>query len=131
MLFVVRMDNNLLTYILTTPNLDTMGHRWVGMLASFEFALEYQKGADNRVADALSWVPICHNHEMVWSLMEGAIVVVTDQGKAEANEELLCEHVHLKNEVQVQAAKLAPIHVVDWKEAQEADAVLAACRKWL
>ena len=36
--FVVRMDNNLLTYILTTPNLDATGHRWVGMLASFEFA---------------------------------------------------------------------------------------------
>ena len=25
--FVVRMDNNLLTYVLTTPNLDTTGHR--------------------------------------------------------------------------------------------------------
>ena len=52
--FVVRMDNNPLMYILTTPNLDATGHRWVGTLASFEFALEYQKGADNRVADALS-----------------------------------------------------------------------------
>ena len=45
--FVVRMDNNPLTYILTTPNLDTTGHRWVDALALFEFALEYQKGADN------------------------------------------------------------------------------------
>ena len=52
--FVVQTDNNSLTYILTTPNLDATGHRWVGMLASFEFTLEYQKGADNRVADALS-----------------------------------------------------------------------------
>ena len=54
MLFVVRMDNNPLMYILTTPNLDTTGHRWVGMLASFESALEYQKRADNGTADALS-----------------------------------------------------------------------------
>ena len=45
--FVVRMDNNPLTYILTTPNLDAMGHRSVGALASFEFSLEYQKGVDN------------------------------------------------------------------------------------
>ena len=59
--FVVRMDNNPLMYVLTTPNLDITGHRWVGELASFEFALEYQKGADNGAADALSWVPICHN----------------------------------------------------------------------
>ena len=43
-LFMVKMDNNPLTYVLTTPNLDAMGHRWVGVLASFEFELEYQKG---------------------------------------------------------------------------------------
>ena len=55
----------------------------------------------------------------------------TDRGEAEASEELLCEHMHLENEAQIQAAKLAPLHVVDWGEAQEADAVLAACRKWL
>ena len=58
--FVVQTDNNLLTYVLTTPNLDAMGHRWVGVLASFQFELEYQKGADNRAADALSRVPINH-----------------------------------------------------------------------
>ena len=56
--FMVKMDSNLLTYILTTPNLNVTGHRWVGVLASFEFKLEYQKGLENRVADALSHVPI-------------------------------------------------------------------------
>ena len=131
MLFVVRMYKNPLMYILTTPNLDATGHRWVGMLASFEFALEYQKGADNRVADALSWVPIHHNHKTVHSLMEGAVVGDVDWSEVEANEELLCEHVHLENEAWVQAAKLAPIHIVDWGEAEEVDAVLAACQKWL
>ena len=35
--FVVRTNNNPLTYVLTMPNLDTMGHRWVGMLALFKF----------------------------------------------------------------------------------------------
>ena len=30
--FTVRMDNNPLTYILTTPNLDACGHRWVSSL---------------------------------------------------------------------------------------------------
>ena len=48
------------------------------MLASFKFAIEYQKGADHRAADALSWVPIHHNREMVRSLMEGAIVGAMD-----------------------------------------------------
>ena len=76
--FVVRTDNNPFTYILTTPNLDATGHRWVGTLASFKFTLEYQKGAVNGVADALSRVPIHHNCEMVCSLMEGAIVSTVD-----------------------------------------------------
>ena len=59
--FVVRTDNNLLTCVLATPNLDAMGHQWVGALASFQLELEYQKGADNRAADALSQVPISHS----------------------------------------------------------------------
>ena len=45
--FVVHTDNNPLTYMLMRPNLDATGHRWVGALASFQFELEYQKGANN------------------------------------------------------------------------------------
>ena len=72
--FVVQTDNNPLTYVLMTPNLDTTGHQWVGTLASFEFKLEYQKGADNGATDALSQVPMSHSQETVQSLLEGAIV---------------------------------------------------------
>ena len=52
--FTVRTDNNPLTYILTTPNLDACGHRWVTSLAQFSFKIEYLKGTDNKVADVLS-----------------------------------------------------------------------------
>ena len=52
--FLVRTDNNPLTYIMMTPNLDVIGHQWVGVLTCFSFKLEYQKGYDNTVADALS-----------------------------------------------------------------------------
>ena len=45
--FTVCTNNNPLTYILTTPNLDAMGHRWVSALARFDFKLEYLCGADN------------------------------------------------------------------------------------
>ena len=51
---LVRMDNNLLTYLMSTPNLDPTGYRWVGTLVQFNFELEYQKGCDNTVVDALS-----------------------------------------------------------------------------
>ena len=73
LLFMVQTDNNPLTFMLTTPNLDATRHRWVGTLASFQFKLEYQKGANNGTADALSWVPISHSQETIQSLLEGVI----------------------------------------------------------
>ena len=42
--FLVRTDNNPLTYIMSTPNLDATGHHWVSALAKYDFQLEYQKG---------------------------------------------------------------------------------------
>ena len=54
--FMVRSDNNPLTYIMTTPNLDAMGHQWVNALAGFDFKIEYLKGTHNKVADVLSHV---------------------------------------------------------------------------
>ena len=54
--FVVRTDNNPLTYIFSSTSLDATGQRWVGKLADYNFSLEYQKGKDNTVADFLSRV---------------------------------------------------------------------------
>ena len=101
------------------------------MLALFQFKLEYQKGTNNGAVDALSWVPISHSWETVQSLVEGVIVGVANRGEAKASEELLKEHERLSQEARVQAAKLEPMHIVDWEEAQEADAALATCHKWL
>ena len=42
--FVVRTDNNPLTYIFSSTSLDAAGQRWVGKLADYNFSLEYQKG---------------------------------------------------------------------------------------
>ena len=52
--FTVLTDNNPLTYILTTPNLDALGHHWVAALAGYNMTIKYLKGSDNKVADALS-----------------------------------------------------------------------------
>ena len=56
--FVMKTDNNQLTYILTIPNLDATQHHWVESLAGFTFNTEYQKGRDSAVADALSHVAL-------------------------------------------------------------------------
>ena len=42
--FLVKTDNNPLTYIMTTTNLDATGGQWLGALVKFNFWLEYQKG---------------------------------------------------------------------------------------
>ena len=86
---MVQTDNKPLTYMLTMPNLDATGHQWVGMLASFQFKLEYQNGANNGATDAFSWVPISHSWETVQSLLEGAIVGAADMGEVRASQELL------------------------------------------
>ena len=52
--FKVKTDNNPLTYVMTSPNLDATGHQWVAALANFNMSLEYQKGSNNKVANCLS-----------------------------------------------------------------------------
>ena len=52
--FTMQTDNNPLTYMLMTPNLDATKHHGVSALAGFNFRLEYLCCADNRVADVLS-----------------------------------------------------------------------------
>ena len=54
--FLVKTDNNPLTYIMMTPNVDATGHQWVRTLVRLNFKLEYQQGCDNTVADVLSQV---------------------------------------------------------------------------
>ena len=55
--FVVRTDNNPLTYVLTTAKLDAVGHRWLADLSTYDFELIYKSGKTNIDADALSRLP--------------------------------------------------------------------------
>ena len=55
--FTMRTDNNPLTYVMTTPNWDAIGHRWVAAMAGYNMTIEYLKGTDNKVADLMSQVP--------------------------------------------------------------------------
>ena len=54
------MENNALMYFLSLPNIDTMKQRWINELAKCDFSLEYQKGKNNIVADALSRIKETH-----------------------------------------------------------------------
>ena len=54
-----------------TPNLDASGHQWVDALAWFNFELEYQKGLNNTVADALSQATTQLDPDKVKSILNG------------------------------------------------------------
>ena len=69
--FLVRTNNNPLTYIMSTPNLDATVHCWVSALAKYNFQLEYQKGQDNAAADALSQVTTHFEPEAVQAILDG------------------------------------------------------------
>ena len=69
--FLVKTDNNPLTYIMTTPNHNASGHQWVGALARFNFQLEYQKGHDNTVADVLRRITTGLDPNIVRSILDG------------------------------------------------------------
>ena len=126
--FMVKTDNNPLTYVLTTPNLDAMGHCWVGVLAFFKFELEYQEGLENRVADASSHIPVRHDHRTMKSLMEGAVMGTSSRCEAQASDASRKGHERLREKAHLQATKLAPMHMVDWMELQDSDPMLATCK---
>ena len=141
--FVVRTDNNPLTYIFSSANLDAAGQRWVARLTSYNFSLEYQKGKDNTVADFLSrmnerlpdeevqeylnQIP----HPGVKAVLDNAITSIEE--RAEQGVRLTPVHREGSPEVAVEArpARLATTNVTDWKQEQKEDPVLYQVAKHL
>ena len=100
--FLVKTDNNPLTYIMTTPNLDATGHRWVSALAKYDFWLEYQKGRDNAVADALSQVTTRLGPEAVQAVLDGATMGASQRAEGE-DPTVIKGDQQMEREVQVTA----------------------------
>ena len=123
--FLARTDNNPLTYIMTTPNLNATGHQWVGALVRFNFQLEYQKGWDNTVADILSWITTHLNLKAVRSILDE--VTLGAAHRAEGYDPAVVEGDHgMEKEVCVTArCVLVEMHMTDWAEAQREDPVLS------
>ena len=111
---------------MTTPNLDTTGHWWVGALAKFNFQLEYQKGQDNTVADALSWITTRLRPEAMQSVLDGATLGATQRAKGDDSAVVEGDQEKEK-EVWVTAEwVLVEMHVTDWATAQREDPELDA-----
>ena len=77
--FKVHTDNNPLMYYLTSPNVDATKQRWINQLAKYGFSLEYQKGKNNTVADALSRIKEEHlSDEETEKVLEAVPVIPGD-----------------------------------------------------
>ena len=134
--FVVKTDNNPLTYILTTPNLDATWHHCMELLAGFTFSIEYQTGRDNAVADALSHVASKLNVEAVKSILER--VTVGTAGRTDAHDPVVAEaneRIHKQVEetaVQAWATHMHEnLHVTDLVAAQQEDPILKIVMEWI
>ena len=136
--FTVRTDYNPLTYILMTPNLDALGHRWVAALASYNMKLEYLKGSDNKVADALSQVSMQKlDEKTVTELLNYARNGSAPWAKT-ANIHVIEEGECVDQEVIVWYTQIVKQHRnfrnlanQDWVIAQSKDPVIPHVIKWI
>ena len=134
--FVVHTDNNPLTYIFSTANLDAAGQRWVAYLASYNFALEYQKGKDNTVADFLSHMDDCLMegevqdylsripYPGVKAVLDNAITPLVDRAEQGVWPNPGCQNACHEETLDARPARLATTNVTDWKLEQKEDPVL-------
>ena len=144
--FLVRTDNNLLTYVLMMPNLDAVGHRWVVAMAGYNFEIQYICGSDNKVADALSHIGGCLDEDDIKELLDqGAIkellshAVRYSMPRAESDDPRVTqEHEKAKGEIIMQVRMLAETkknyqNLADsqWVVAQCDDQAIRLVMDWL
>ena len=101
--FHVKTDNNPLTYVITSPNLDATGHCWVVALAGFNMMIEYIKGSDNKVADCLSRVTEHLDADSVWELIRHTKVCGTLARADMDDPRLVQEDARIDDKIIVQA----------------------------
>ena len=134
--FVVQTDNNPLTYIFSSANLDAAGQRWVAQLASYNFALEYQKGKDNTVADFLSrlddHLPPGEVQDYlnkipypgVKAVLDNAITPLNERAEQGVRPDPDNQVAGPEVTVGVRPARLATTNITNWKLEQQEDPVL-------
>ena len=104
--FLVKTDNNPLTYVMLMPNLDAIRHQWVATMVGYNFEIEYMHVADNKVVDALSWVDGRLDEDTVQELLSHATCYGIPRAEAD-NPQVVEEHDKMEGEVIMQAHMLA------------------------
>ena len=134
--FIVWTDNNLLTYIMTTPNLDATRHHWVESLTQYTFDIKYQKGWDNTRADVVSRMTTRLDTETVTLVLSGV-----NMGTAQWAGTYIPPVIEAGDEIDKQTQERAvqtlatwpqvKLHVMNWTAAQREDPVLWITLDWI
>ena len=141
--FLVHTDNNPLTYIFSSANLDAAGQCWVAHHASYNFSLEYQKGKDNTMANFLSRMYECLHEEEVQeylnkipypgikAVLDNTILPIEEHAEQGVQPSPDCQDVCQEETVGARLARLATTNVTDWKQEQKENPVLYQVVKYL
>ena len=134
--FVVHTDNNPLTYIFSSANLDAAGQCWIAHLTSYNFSLEYQKGKDNTMANFLSQMNEGLPEEEVQeylnkipypgvkAVLDNAITPIKEHAEQGVQLTPDCQDICQDEAVGARLARLATTNVTNWKWEQKEDPVL-------
>ena len=134
--FVECTNNNLLTCIFSSANLDAAGQRWIPRFASYNFSLEYQKGKDNTKANFLSRMHVRLPEEKVQeylnkilypgvkAVLDNTIMSIEEHDEQGVWPSSDCQDVCQEDVVGARPARLATTNVIDWKQEQKEDPVL-------
>ena len=127
--FTMLTDNNPLTFVLTTPNLNALGHRWVAALAGYNMTIRYLKGSDNKVADTLSRIDARLDLDTITELLNHAKVGAPARAETDniwiieeeerADQEVILRTIQLARQDQ----KFRNLRTEDWHQAQLMDLV--------
>ena len=74
------MDNNPITYILTTVKLDATGQRWIAALAQYHLCLHYKTGKSNVEVNAPSQIPWKENSDDISTIDEATSKAIIEMG---------------------------------------------------
>lgn len=124
--FIVRTDNNPLTYVSSTAKLDATGHRWLAALGNYNFKAVYKPGKLNSDADGLSRRPPKDEEVMFTEVIRA----LCTEARVRTNEHPLAESLVLTDAGNIEADpteefQATDLSTINWKVEQVKDISIA------